>query len=278
MMTVRLASSAPRTEVARLPISELKSVEKITSSLPSRTLLDSIHTEKITTHLTLKEQSLGAKRVELSVTSLETENHEKPCQDSATSGPKQVPIEESTTSTRRKRRNLRRCDVSSNTSYIDVKGPWKRLPRPDMDLIRASRAKYISGAEEPRRSRPRRCVRFKSVQVRRYGQTLGDNPAVSNGAPIQLDWCFNEDPPVNINTFQLGRKPRPLRQLVLSRFYRHAILMHWYKFSEDEIRTAKEEAKKVRRNRLKSAMMSDARFLEDCIFSSIRKVTRLIFK
>jgi hypothetical protein len=233
--------------------------------------------EMITTHLKLKEQPLGAEREELSATSIEKENNEKLCQDSATAGPNQVPIEKSTTSFRRKRRNLRRCDVSSNTSYIDVKGPWQRLRSPDMDLIRASRAKYISGPEEPRRSRPL-CVRFKSVQVRWYGQTLGDNPAVSNGAPIQLDWCFNEDPPVNIFMFQAGRKPRPLRQLVLSRYYRHEILMHWYKFSPDEIRTAKQEAKKVRRNRMKTAMLSDYRYFEDCISSSIRKVSRLVFK
>jgi hypothetical protein len=269
MMTVRVA------EVARLPLSERKAVEKITSPLPSLTF----PTEKIATHLALKEQSLGAEGEESSPTStsIEKENHEKASQDSATSGINPLPIEEPTTSTRRKRRNLRRCDVSSNTSYIDVKGPWKRLPTPDMDLIRASRAKYVSCAEEPRRSRPL-CVRFKNVQVRWYGQTLGDNPAVSNGAPIQLDWCFNEEPFVNINMFQARRKPRPLRQLVLSRYYRHEILMHWYKFSADEIRSAKQGAKKVRRNRLKSAMLSDARFLEDCVFSSMRKVRRLIFK
>eukprot|EP00980_Cylindrotheca_fusiformis_P002634 scaffold618_cov130-Cylindrotheca_fusiformis.AAC.38 len=182
---------------------------------------------------------------------------------------------------KRKRSTIRVFeDDESNRSYIDIKGPWKRLPTPNMEAIRAARARRLEPEEEarqPTRRRPR--VRFDSVQVRSYGQTLGDNPAVSHGVPIQLDWCYNESPAMNINVYVAGRRdPRPMRQLVLTSYYRHKVLMAWYSIREEDIIRAKKDVKKARKRRQTTALMSDFHLLEDCLFSTARKFARRLAK
>merc|ERR1719506_2664911 len=45
-------------------------------------------------------------------------------------------------------------------------------------------------------------VRFSTVEIREYGLCLGDNPSVSRGPPICLDWTYNQH---NIVTYPLDK-------------------------------------------------------------------------
>ena len=49
-------------------------------------------------------------------------------------------------------------------------------------------------------------VCFQNVYLREYGMVLGDNPAVSHGAPVQLDWEPQEEhDPVHIDNYDKAR-------------------------------------------------------------------------
>jgi hypothetical protein len=49
-------------------------------------------------------------------------------------------------------------------------------------------------------------VHFVNVHLREYGMVLGDNPAVSHGAPVQLDWEPQEEhDPVHIDNYEKAR-------------------------------------------------------------------------
>jgi hypothetical protein len=49
-------------------------------------------------------------------------------------------------------------------------------------------------------------VCFQEVHLREYGMVLGDNPSVSHGAPVQLDWEPQEiHDPVHIDNYDKAR-------------------------------------------------------------------------
>lgn len=50
-----------------------------------------------------------------------------------------------------------------------------------------------------------KAVRFSSVNVRDYSLCLGDNPSVSRGVPISLDWHYNEQRSVELDSYELDR-------------------------------------------------------------------------
>lgn len=50
-----------------------------------------------------------------------------------------------------------------------------------------------------------KAVRFSSVDVRDYSLCLGDNPSVSRGVPISLDWHYNEQRSVELDSYELDR-------------------------------------------------------------------------
>lgn len=99
----------------------------------------------------------------------------------------------------------------------------------------------------------RRRVRFCFVVIRTYDRCVGDNPAVSFGAPIQLDWTYREyDPPIALDAYENSSahlRRRSPRQLILSAHQRANILCTRFGYSADEVRRAEKEANKVRAQR-----------------------------
>jgi hypothetical protein len=161
---------------------------------------------------------------------------------------------------KKKRSSMKKILPEDSTNYINEKGPWKRLPKPDLGWIRSQSMNMLASSDfELTNDSPSRghSVQFDSVQVRLYAQTLGDNPAVSHGAPIQLDWSYEEEPDVDINIFEGDRRPRKIRQMILSSYHRQNILMHRWNHSEKEVKDAKREVKKIKRQRFTTAFLSD---------------------
>jgi len=48
-------------------------------------------------------------------------------------------------------------------------------------------------------------VRFSTVDVRDYSLCLGDNPSVSRGAPISLDWDYVKENSYELNSYECER-------------------------------------------------------------------------
>merc|ERR1712038_1905772 len=71
-------------------------------------------------------------------------------------------------------------------------------------------------------------VKFTNIYIREYQRTLGDNPAVSSGPPLSLDWEYDPNEKIlSVDDYEQekdgsGEKKKQVR--ALSRFKREKIL------------------------------------------------------
>ena len=155
---------------------------------------------------------------------------------------------------------------------IREEGPWKRLPNPDCSFIQKPR---LSTRQHKKQERN---VSFDSVNVRLYAQTLGDNPSVPCGPPIQLDWMYEEEPPIGIDEYEGTRRRRWIhpQQMALSYNQRQNILSYYYGHTMEEIKHASLLASKVRQQRNATNLIGKAFVIEEFLGSAARKTKRLI--
>ena len=165
---------------------------------------------------------------------------------------------------------------------VNPSGPWKCLARPDMEQIR--RAQSWNGSEgcaSERRRRLRRIqVSFDSVQVRSFEQTLGDNPTVSIGPPVQLGWDFEQREPVQVDIYESNKvlaRRRP-HEFALNHFQRRNLLQFYCGIRKEEIERAQKEADKCKFQRLITRLFLPTMKIEDFVQSAGRKVKRLFRK
>jgi hypothetical protein len=161
----------------------------------------------------------------------------------------------------------------SSSLAVREQGPWKRLPKPDMHRIRH---RYSNPTKEgPKKDRT---VCFDCVMVRHYAQTLGDNPSVPCGPPIQLDWIFEEQSPIDIDEYEGNRLKRwihPL-QMTLSQNQRQNILSYYFGFTQDELDAAGRSACRIRHQRKMTIVLQKALVVEDFLGSAARKTKRMV--
>jgi len=154
---------------------------------------------------------------------------------------------------------------------ISNKG-WKNLPKLDLLKLppnRATTSKRCSSAN------PRR-VQFQAVIVRCYDQCIGDNPAVSYGTPISLDWTYEQMAPVDFDAYETLRSDqrRTLRQMMLNYYNRRNILIYRFGYTEAEVNAAEKLANKVRSQRSLTRALLPTALLEDMVSSAARKTKR----
>jgi hypothetical protein len=186
----------------------------------------------------------------------------------------------------RGRSSLRRSSINSDIfAHISMKrGCWKVLPVPDVPSIR-SRSLSALG-DEPNAPTAaatatawgrRRTVSFGDVHMRSYDQTLGDNPSVSYGPPISLDWKFLELPSLSLEQYEATKKPpRKPRDMVLNYYNRKHLLAWKFGFSEAEIKQASRDADRCKRERAVTRALLPTRKLEDLFESAKRKAARRV--
>ena len=126
----------------------------------------------------------------------------------------------------------------------------------------------------------RRQVHFHQVQIRRYPMIAGDNPACQMGAPVQLDWGFEELPALDLDDFEATRcltRRRKLHHLILNYFQRNRILKGMG-YTDDEIIQTEKDVGRDRFRRGMTQLIVPLWKLEDCIQSLCRKVKRKVDK
>ena len=158
---------------------------------------------------------------------------------------------------------------------------WKILPQPDMENIRKN-VKLLAAVkeDEKRLDKKKSNVRFEQVWIREYAQTLGDNPSVSYGPPITLDWLFQEMEPISLEAYEAYRGPRrrTLRQMCLNYYTRRNLLMWIYSLEESALKKATQEAKRCKRERAITKYFLPCSKVEDFIMSAGRKAKRAVTK
>jgi hypothetical protein len=177
---------------------------------------------------------------------------------------------------------------------------WKKLPVPDLEKNGSTSTHSVTSYAEsactyddddisltsqffsmslPGAPRNTTRIRFESVQIRLYHQTLGDNPAVTYGPPIALDWKYDEMSSVTVDEYEGTRRHRisDSNNLFLSSMDRRRVLKN-KGFTEDEINQASLEAEKARKERAMTNVLLPAMKVQEVLQSTRRKVKRFIKK
>jgi hypothetical protein len=159
---------------------------------------------------------------------------------------------------------------------LKTSGGWKNLPAPTVTKVPRSQSVPVT-AQEKQAVRPRDgAVRFASVHVRSYEQTVGDNPSVSFGTPIALDWVYEEHASLSLDQYEEARGPRRKpRQMMLNYYNRRSLLQHRFGFSVEEIDSAERAVNKVKRERAVTRALLPCSKVEDFFSSAARKTRRL---
>lgn len=194
------------------------------------------------------------------------------------------------------KRSILKVSPSFEPLVSEKRGSWKQLPRPDMKAIQQSfRASQQTSepeliveeddeaSTEDRASPPCKQVSFAPrisfdyCEVRRYSQTIGDNPSCSYGTPISLDWDYEETVRTDLDQYEASKGPRkPLRGILLNYYQRREILIYRMGYSEEEVENAEKQANRIKRLRSFTKAMLPAQKIEEALQSAKRKATRLI--
>ena len=170
----------------------------------------------------------------------------------------------------------------------DRKRSWKVLPMPSAMKRTDSTASFFHNNSNQRNTNTeslsesseklKRNVSFSNIHVRDYNLTIGDNPSTLYGTPIQLDWKFVEQEPVDLDSYE-GERPRrrTIRQMHINSFQR-AHILRAYQHTNEEIKNAKRDASKARRQRSVTLHTLPLMKLEDIAESIGRKARRLVGK
>jgi len=114
--------------------------------------------------------------------------------------------------------------------------------------------KATASSSSPAKHYELKKVFFHEVEIREYPQVLGDNPSVSDGAPVAIAWEFQSQYNVNIDVYEMTRAPmrrKGRRRLLISSKRRlHSLIEAGY--TAESIGTAIVAVDKARSERLES--------------------------
>jgi hypothetical protein len=135
---------------------------------------------------------------------------------------------------------------------------------------------HVSVSQKETRPKKRSSnVGFASVQIREYDQTIGDNPSVSYGPPISLDWEYTQLESVTLEQYEAHRAPRrTLRQMCMNYYTRRNVLTFKCGYQEEEVKMASKEADKCKRERAVTKYFLPYAKVEDFVSSAGRKAKR----
>lgn len=199
---------------------------------------------------------------------------------------------------------LKKCSSQLDIPVSFKRRAWKSLPKPDMNAIKksssmgsffhhqqhhpSSESNCNSISEEDASCQQTNNssnnlkksvskVSFTDITVRDYNLTLGDNPSVSYGPPVSLDWDYQEKAPVRLDTYEEGRGTRKKKgNMRLSYNMRELILKKEYGHSEAELAQAKRNVDQAKRQRDITKLFLPISKVEDLVQSAGRKAKRAL--
>jgi hypothetical protein len=125
---------------------------------------------------------------------------------------------------------------------------------------------YSSGSHD-------KSVNFSNVAIRDYSICPGDNPSVSRGVPLSLDWGYDQEKSQDIDDFELDRSGsrRANDDLKLPSLQRVQMLKH-NGYSRGEINERVKEVERVKEDRISTRRKLER---EDRIKKLKRKVVKV---
>lgn len=117
-----------------------------------------------------------------------------------------------------------------------------------------------------------RSVSFHSVDIREYDRTIGDNPSCRSGPPLSLDWSYSKkyEKPKSLDEYEKEREPERVNhfhKLHVNKYRRKNLLAFNWGHSEDEMKDARKETRKLQRQRSMTQMLLPIHLAEEAYIS-----------
>ena len=159
-------------------------------------------------------------------------------------------------------------------NYSTKRRSWRALPSPDSNHIKELTAQSSS---RRLRSSSSNSVSFTSVTIRSYEQTIGDNPAVSYGTPISLDWNYEEHDSIELDSYEIKRSlnRRTRRQMVIDHYRRKNLILYEFGCTKEEMNRARKDADKIKFHRSVTLSFLPMMNVESVVENATKKMKRL---
>jgi len=174
------------------------------------------------------------------------------------------------------------CPVDENSvQNLDNIPPPLMIPPPSLPILttHAQDADRAAGSLSVSKSldlsssgkKMTRSVSFHSVDVREYDRTVGDNPSCRSGPPLSLDWSYSKkyEQPKTLEQYEIERedRARSLRQLHVNKYRRRNLLSFNWGHSEEDMKSARKETKKLQRQRSLTQALLPIHMVEEAFIS-----------
>lgn len=117
-------------------------------------------------------------------------------------------------------------------------------------------------------------VSWDRIEVREYDITIGDNPCVSYGPPIGLDWRYTVLGTVGIDEFEENRHPRRNIREMMMNYYHRVDLLESYDFTENDVKIVMKDINRVKMRRAFTNACLPYAKVEEVVASALRKTKR----
>lgn len=102
------------------------------------------------------------------------------------------------------------------------------------------------------KKKKKKSVRFSTVNIREYHICLGDNPSVARGAPISLDWHYEEEISIDLNVYEQHTIKREHNEEFKRPSLERLHLLKDIGYSRLEILEATRQVEKIRHQRFQT--------------------------
>lgn len=107
-----------------------------------------------------------------------------------------------------------------------------------------------SSSSNNKKKNMKRSVSFDSVKIREYSRCLGNNPAVTHGPPLSLDWDYIEAGVYDLDEYEMSRPPRRMtHQMLVPGMVREEIILSQTDSTRNQINRVLGEIKTARHQR-----------------------------
>jgi hypothetical protein len=158
---------------------------------------------------------------------------------------------------------------------VNSNPPIPILTSDEEDAYRAagSTSDSLDVSDSSRGKKMKRSVSLVSVEVREYDRTIGDNPSCRSGPPLSLDWSYSKkyEQPKALDEYELEREPervQHLDSLRVNKYRRRNLLSFNWGHSEEEMKSARQETKKLQRQRSLTQMLLPIHMAEEAFISA----------
>jgi hypothetical protein len=186
-------------------------------------------------------------------------------------------------------RPTKSCLKDTSNEAIPIRNTgWKNLPKlpvtPNnknkwsaLQLMSSKKTKNQSSTLQKARRNPQTTVQFNTIEIRSYDICIGDNPSVSNGTPISLDWNYAMELHDTVERYEQSRsltKRRNMRQMMMNHNHRRNVLLHYWDATEHELQECERAMNTIRQQRNMTRTLLPLSPLEDGFTSLCRKLQR----